>query len=100
MKIFPGGNILCGNYPGGDLPGGNLLGGSFPGWEFSRWNFSGWVLSEWEFSVCEFSCYQTYICRYRINQHLITLKLDSVSINKSIAPEFATVKFSQDLDLM
>ena len=29
-----------------------------------------------------------------INQHFIGLKLDSVSINKSIAPEFVTVKVS------
>ena len=34
------------------------------------------------------------------NEHLIVLKLDSVSINKSIAPEFVTVKVSQDLNLM
>ena len=27
-----------------------------------------------------------------INQHLIALKLERVSINKSIAPEFVTVK--------
>ena len=39
------------------------------------------------------------ICRYRINQHLIFLKLEGVSINKSIAPEFVTVKVSQDLQL-
>ena len=40
------------------------------------------------------------MCRYRIKQHLIVLKLDSVSINKGIAPEFVTVKVSQDLNLM
>ena len=39
------------------------------------------------------------MCRYRINQYLIILKLDSVSINKSLA-EFVTVKVSQDLKLM
>ena len=39
------------------------------------------------------------MCRYRINQHLIVLKLDNVSINKNIAPEFATEKVSQDLNL-
>ena len=38
--------------------------------------------------------------RYRINQHWIVLKLDSVSINKSIAPEFFIAKVSQDLKLM
>ena len=43
---------------------------------------------------------KTYICRYRVNQHLIALNLDSVSINRNIAPEFATVKVSQDLNLM
>ena len=35
-----------------------------------------------------------------INQRLVALKLDSVSINQSIAPEFVTVKVSQDLNLM
>ena len=40
------------------------------------------------------------MCRYRINQQLIVLKLDSVSVNKSIAPEFITVKVSQDLKFM
>ena len=43
---------------------------------------------------------ETYICRYNINQHLIALKLDSFSINKSTAPEFVTVKVSQGLNLM
>ena len=28
------------------------------------------------------------MCRYRVNQHLIVLKLDSVSINKSLVTEF------------
>ena len=45
MKIFPGGNLLCGNYPAGNFPGDNFLGGSFPGWELSRWGFSGWEFS-------------------------------------------------------
>ena len=40
-----------------------------------------------------------YICRYRINQHLTPLKLDSVSV-KSIAAEFVAVKASLDLNLM
>ena len=35
-----------------------------------------------------------------ISVPLIALKLDSVSVNKSIAPEFVTVKISQDLNLM
>ena len=30
----------------------------------------------------------------------MVLKLDSVSINKSLAPEFVTLKVSQDLNLM
>ena len=33
-----------------------------------------------------------YNCRYRANQHLIVLNLDSVSINKIRATEFLTVK--------
>ena len=41
-----------------------------------------------------------YICRYRMYQHLIFLKLEGISTNKSIAPEFDTVKASQDLKLM
>ena len=45
MKIFPGGNLLCENYPGGNFPGGNFPGGSFPGWEFSGYEFSGWEFS-------------------------------------------------------
>ena len=40
MKIFPGGNLLCGNFSGDNFPGG-----SFPGWELSRWEFSGWEFS-------------------------------------------------------
>ena len=40
------------------------------------------------------------IHRYKINQHLIFLKLEGVSINKSIAPEFVTVKVLQDLKSM
>ena len=34
------------------------------------------------------------------NEHLRVLKLDSVSVNKNIAPEYVTVKVSQDLNLM
>ena len=37
MKIFPGANLLRGNFPGG-----NFLDRSFPGWELSRWE-SSWV---------------------------------------------------------
>ena len=43
---------------------------------------------------------KTYIRRYSINQHVIAVKLESVSIKKSIAPEFVTMKVSQDLNLM
>ena len=43
---------------------------------------------------------KTYNCRYKINQHLIALKLGSVSITKSIAPQLVTVKVPQDLNLM
>ena len=35
-----------------------------------------------------------------MNQNLIAVKLDSVSINKSNVPEFVTMKVSQDLNLM
>ena len=38
--------------------------------------------------------------RYRVNQHLIILKLDSVSIKKILVTEFVTVKVSQNLNLM
>ena len=41
-----------------------------------------------------------YICRYRVNQHLIVLNLDSVSINKILATEFLTIRVSQNLNLM
>ena len=41
-----------------------------------------------------------YMCRYRINQHIMVLKLDSVSVNKTLAPEFVTLKVSQALNLM
>ena len=40
MKIFPGVNLLCGNFLGG-----NFMGESFPGWEFSELEFSGWEFS-------------------------------------------------------
>ena len=54
------------------------------------------IANVWMCTNLKHSC----ICRYRINLHLIVLKLDSVSINKSIAPEFVIVKASQDLKLM
>ena len=50
MKIFHGGNILCGNCPGGYFPGGNFPGGSFPEWEFSWWELSRGEFSAWEIS--------------------------------------------------
>ena len=40
------------------------------------------------------------MCKYRVKQHLIVLKLDSVSINKIIVTKFVTVKVSQNLNLM
>ena len=40
------------------------------------------------------------MCRYRINQHLMVLKLDRVSINKSLASESVTLKVSQYLNMM
>ena len=38
--------------------------------------------------------------RYRVKQHLIVLKLDSVSVNKILVPRFVTVKVLQNLNLM
>ena len=38
---------------------------------------------------------KTYICRYMINQHFIVLKLDGVSINKSIAPKLESLRGSK-----
>ena len=40
------------------------------------------------------------MCRYRVNQHLIVINLDSVSINKILVTEFITVKVSQNINLM
>ena len=40
------------------------------------------------------------MCKYRVKQHLIVLKLDSVSINKVLVTKFVTVKASQNLNLM
>ena len=34
-----------------------------------------------------------YICRYRVNQHLIVMNLYSISINKILVTEFITVKY-------
>ena len=62
------------------------------------WNAGkpGGIYKTFEFALVK---PKTYICRYKINQHLIALKLDSVLINESIAPEFVTVKVSQDLNV-
>ena len=38
--------------------------------------------------------------RYRVNQQLIVLNLDSFSINKFLVMGFITVKVSQNLNLM
>ena len=35
------------------------------------------------------------MCRYRVNQHLIFLNLDKVSVNKTLIIEFITAKVSQ-----
>ena len=40
------------------------------------------------------------MCKYRVKQHLIVLKLDSVSIDKIIVTKFVTMKVSQNLNLM
>ena len=37
---------------------------------------------------------------YRVNQHLIVLNLDNITINKVLLTEFTTVKVSQNLNLM
>ena len=59
MKIFPGWNLLCGNYPGWNFPGVYFPGEIFPGWEFS-WvgvflgrNCQGGTYPGWEFSLME-----------------------------------------------
>ena len=43
---------------------------------------------------------KTYMCMYRVNQHLIVLNIESVSINKVLVTEFISVKVSQNLNLM
>ena len=43
---------------------------------------------------------KTYMCKYRVNQHLIILNLGNFSINKVLVTEFITVKLSQNLNLM
>ena len=40
------------------------------------------------------------MCKYRVKQDLIVLKLDSVSINKILVTKFVTVKVSHNLNLM
>ena len=52
---FPGGNLLCGNYPGANFPVGVFLCGNYPGVNFPGGSFPGWELSGWEFSGWEFS---------------------------------------------
>ena len=51
------------------------------------------------YKIFEFILNLTYVCRYRVNQHLIVLNLDSASINKILVTEFITVKVSQGLNL-
>ena len=40
------------------------------------------------------------MCKYRVKQDVIVLKLNSVSINKTLVTKFVTVKVSQNLNLM
>ena len=40
------------------------------------------------------------MCRYKVNQHLILLNLDSFSINKTLVTEVITVKVSENLNLI
>ena len=40
------------------------------------------------------------MCKHKLKQHLIVLKLDYVLINKILVTKFATVKVSQNLNLM
>ena len=41
-----------------------------------------------------------YMCKYRVKQYLIVLKLDCVSINKILVMKFVTVRVSYNLNLM
>ena len=41
-----------------------------------------------------------YMRNYRVKQHLIVLKLDSVSVNEILVTKFVTVKVSRTLNLM
>ena len=43
---------------------------------------------------------KSFLCGYGLNQHLLILNLSNVSINKTLATEFITVKVSQNLNLM
>ena len=40
------------------------------------------------------------MCKYRVKQRLVVLKLGSVSINNVLVTKFVTVKDSQNLNLM
>ena len=40
------------------------------------------------------------MCKYRVKQYLIVLKLDCVSINKILVMKFVTVRVSYNLNLM
>ena len=46
------------------------------------------------FSVYTNLKHTRYICKYRVKQHLIVLKLESLSINKILVTKFVTVKVS------
>ena len=40
------------------------------------------------------------MCRYRVKQNLIVLRLDSISMNKVLVTEFVTVKVLKNLNLI
>ena len=40
------------------------------------------------------------MCKYRVKQYLIVLKLDCVSINKILVMKFVTVRVSYNLNLI
>ena len=40
------------------------------------------------------------MCRYRVKQNLIVLRLDSISMNKVLVTEFVTVKVLKNLSLI
>ena len=53
-----------------------------------------------EYEVQDIRIYTNTKHRCRVNQHLINLKLENVSINKILVTEFVAVKVSQNLNFM